>query len=76
MLQVTKRETEEKGWKSWKWRSSNDMFMNGAYFLPSGYGSIAPKYTRGQSFIVAHGAFTPSLTSNAGPLQCVVNEPC
>ncbi|XP_015063939.1 probable pectate lyase 16 [Solanum pennellii] len=74
--EVTKRETEEKGWKSWKWRSSNDMFMNGAYFLPSGYGSIAPKYTRGQSFIVAHGAFTPSLTSNAGPLQCVVNEPC
>ncbi|KAG5622930.1 hypothetical protein H5410_008148 [Solanum commersonii] len=74
--EVTKRETEDKGWKSWKWRSSNDMFMNGAYFLPSGYGSIAPKYTRGQSFIVAHGAFTPSLTSNAGPLQCVVNEPC
>ncbi|KAM3362665.1 putative pectate lyase 16 [Capsicum galapagoense] len=74
--EVTKRETQEEGWKSWKWRSSKDVFLNGAYFIPSGYGSIAPKYTREQSFIVAQGSLTPSLTSNAGPLQCVVNEPC
>ncbi|XP_060194746.1 probable pectate lyase 16 [Lycium barbarum] len=74
--EVTKRETQEKGWKNWKWRSSKDVFLNGAYFLPSGYGGIAPKYTREQSFIVAQGSLTPSLTSDAGPLQCVVNEPC
>ena len=64
------------GWKNWKWRSSKDMFMNGAYFVQSGYGSIVPPYSRTQSFPVAPGSLVPALTSDAGPLKCVVGKSC
>ncbi|KAK0579640.1 hypothetical protein LWI29_029098 [Acer saccharum] len=73
--QVTKRETNG-GWKNWKWRTSKDVFLNGAYFVPSGYGSCAPNYSGTQSFPVAPGALVPALTANAGPLRCVVGKPC
>ncbi|KAF5194371.1 Pectate lyase [Thalictrum thalictroides] len=72
--QVTKRESG--GWKNWKWRSSNDMFLNGAFFVQSGWGSCAPNYSKSQVFSVAPGALVPALTSNAGPLQCVARKPC
>ncbi|XP_019171857.1 PREDICTED: probable pectate lyase 16 [Ipomoea nil] len=67
--QVTKREVK-KGWSNWKWRSSKDKFLNGAYFVPSGYGSCAPYYTKSQSFPVADGSRVPALTADAGPLRC------
>ncbi|EEF43829.1 putative pectate lyase 2 [Ricinus communis] len=73
--QVTKREAKS-GWKNWKWRSSKDVFMNGAYFLQSGYGSIIPPYSRTQSFPVAPGLLVPALTSDAGPLRCVTGKSC
>ncbi|TYH47659.1 hypothetical protein ES332_D10G013200v1 [Gossypium tomentosum] len=72
--QVTKREATN--WQNWKWQSSKDVFINGAYFVPSGYGSSAPLYTRVQSFTVAPGYMVPVLTSNAGPLRCLVGKPC
>ncbi|KAG8365389.1 hypothetical protein BUALT_Bualt18G0099600 [Buddleja alternifolia] len=73
--QVTKREVNS-GWKNWKWRSSRDKFFNGAYFIPSGYGTCAPGYTKTQSFRVADGSMAPALTSDAGPLSCSVNKAC
>ncbi|KAL9669299.1 hypothetical protein QQ045_006843 [Rhodiola kirilowii] len=73
--QVTKREVN-KGWSSWKWRTYMDYFANGAYFVPSGYGSCSPFYTAAQRFTVATGAMVPSLTADAGPLNCVVGKPC
>ncbi|KAL5775301.1 hypothetical protein ACOSP7_012858 [Xanthoceras sorbifolium] len=73
--QVTKREAYG-GWKSWKWKTSKDVFLNGAYFVQSGYGSCAPNYSRTQSFPVAPGAMVPALTANAGPLSCVVGKSC
>ncbi|KAK6133229.1 hypothetical protein DH2020_032990 [Rehmannia glutinosa] len=73
--QVTKREVKS-GWKSWKWRSSRDKFFNGAYFIPSGYGSCAPGYTKAQSFPVADGSMVPALTSDAGPLSCTAYKAC
>ncbi|KAJ4703946.1 Pectate lyase [Melia azedarach] len=73
--QVTKRESYG-GWRNWKWRTSKDVFLNGAYFIPSGYGSCAPNYSRTQSFVVAPGAMVPVLTANAGPLRCVVGKAC
>ncbi|KAI3466549.1 hypothetical protein Pfo_023212 [Paulownia fortunei] len=73
--QVTKREVRS-GWQNWKWRSSRDKFFNGAYFVPSGYGSCAPGYTKAQSFQVADGSMVPALTSDAGPLSCVANKTC
>lgn len=75
LQQVTKRESYG-GWKSWKWRTSKDVFLNGAYFVPSGYGSCAPNYSRAQSFVVAPGAMVPALTANAGPLSCFVGKAC
>ncbi|XP_058728051.1 putative pectate lyase 2 [Vicia villosa] len=75
--QVTKRETKGKGnWKSWKWRSSKDVFSNGAYFVPSGYGSCAPNYTPSQSFTAVPGYMVPAITLNAGPLNCYVGRSC
>ncbi|WCJ20210.1 Pectin lyase-like superfamily protein [Euphorbia peplus] len=73
--EVTKREVKN-GWKNWKWRSSLDVFMNGAYFVQSGYGTIAPPYSSAQSFPVAPGSMAPALTSDAGPLKCFTSRPC
>ncbi|KAM0051902.1 putative pectate lyase [Helianthus debilis subsp. tardiflorus] len=73
--EVTKREVKN-GWKNWKWRSSKDVFVGGAYFIPSGWGSCAPGYTRAQSFPVAHGSQVPGLTAKAGPLRCTYNKAC
>ncbi|CAN0852704.1 Putative pectate lyase 2 [Linum grandiflorum] len=73
--QVTKRQARG-GWKQWKWRSSGDVFENGAYFIESGFGQCTPPYTRSQSFKVADGALTPALTSAAGPLSCSSGKPC
>nr|GMD02921.1 putative pectate lyase 2 [Ipomoea batatas] len=74
--EVTKREINNGGWKAWKWRSTKDVFLNGAYFVPSGYGICSPSYTTSQLFVAAQGSLVPSLTSHAGPLQCVVGEKC
>ncbi|KAF7840603.1 putative pectate lyase 2 [Senna tora] len=73
--QVTKRETSEK-WNSWKWRSFRDEFLNGAYFVPSGYGTCTPYYSPDQSFIAAPASLVPLLTLNAGPLPCVFGNAC
>ncbi|XP_019168919.1 PREDICTED: putative pectate lyase 2 [Ipomoea nil] len=73
--EVTKRESNG-GWKTWRWRSTKDVFLNGAYFVPSGYGSCSPSYATSQLFVAAQGSLVPSLTSHAGPLQCVVGEKC
>lgn len=50
--------------------------MNGAYFVPSGYGTTAPNYSPDQSFTVLSGALVPTLTANAGPLHCALGKPC
>ncbi|KAL0321117.1 UNVERIFIED_CONTAM: putative pectate lyase 16 [Sesamum radiatum] len=73
--QVTKRETYD-GWKSWKWRSTKDVFVNGAYFVPSGWGSCAPNYVTSQYFGAAPGSLVPALTSDAGPLLCLPYQQC
>ncbi|KAF9599043.1 hypothetical protein IFM89_033388 [Coptis chinensis] len=72
--QVTEREVGR--WKNWKWRSSKDTFVNGAYFTQSGWGSCAPLYSMSQAFTVAEGAMAPALTSNAGPLRYILRRPC
>nr|KAJ0228340.1 hypothetical protein LSAT_V11C100049520 [Lactuca sativa] len=59
--EVTKRENNKNG---------------GAYFIPSGYGSCAPGYSRAQSFPVDHGSQVPALTANAGQLRCTKYKAC
>ncbi|XP_068666680.1 probable pectate lyase 16 [Aristolochia californica] len=72
--QVTKRESG--GWKNWKWRSSKDKFLNGAYFVQSGWGSCPPGYSSSQAFTAAPGSMVPALTADAGPLRCSVGKAC
>ncbi|PKU80144.1 Putative pectate lyase 2 [Dendrobium catenatum] len=72
--EVTKR--EEGNWKNWKWRSTKDLFLNGAYFVPSGWGSCTPVYSSSQQFYVATGSMVPLLTANAGVLSCSMAKPC
>ncbi|MQM01532.1 hypothetical protein Taro_034294 [Colocasia esculenta] len=71
LKQVTKRETDL-AWQKWKWRSANDHFLDGAFFVQSGWGSVAPRYTPAQAFTAAQGSMVPFLTADAGPLNCTV----
>ncbi|GER56290.1 pectin lyase-like superfamily protein [Striga asiatica] len=73
--EVTKRETNH-GWRSWKWRSTKDVFVNGAFFVPSGWGSCAPNYLKSQLFEAAQGSLVPALTSDSGPLICMPYKKC
>ncbi|XXG67815.1 hypothetical protein AAC387_Pa06g1072 [Persea americana] len=72
--EVTKREGG--AWKNWMWRSCEDAFLNGAYFVQSGGGSCASSDSKTQSFSVSPASMVPSLTANAGPLSCVAGKPC
>ncbi|KAM7506280.1 hypothetical protein LguiB_005184 [Lonicera macranthoides] len=76
--EVTKRENHvgEGTWKKWKWKSSKDVFRNGARFAESGFGNTSPLYSCSQSFDVADGLFAPSFTSNAGALHCLAGKLC
>ncbi|XP_028755246.1 putative pectate lyase 2 [Neltuma alba] len=73
--QVTKR-IAKKDWKNWKWRTYKDAFVNGAYFVPSGYGTCAPYYSSAQAFVAASASLVPALTIHAGPLSCIVGKVC
>ncbi|XP_010499566.1 PREDICTED: probable pectate lyase 4 [Camelina sativa] len=73
--QVTKRMTTAADSKKWKWSTTKDVFMNGAFFVPSG-GAVKPLYKGGEAFPVAHGSLVPSLTSSAGPLRCYAGRIC
>ncbi|KAK3033156.1 hypothetical protein RJ639_036340 [Escallonia herrerae] len=73
--QVTRR-NEADVWEKWTWKSSRDVFVNGAYFIQSGWGNYNPKYTPSQSFRVGRGWSVPTLTSDAGPLQCTTGKAC
>lgn len=75
-VQVTKRIESGYDWRRWKWRTSKDVFKNGAYFVPSGYGTVTPLYGRAEWFPVSHGSLVPSLTSSAGPLRCYSGRTC
>ncbi|CAN6878554.1 unnamed protein product [Brassica oleracea var. botrytis] len=74
--QVTKRIESGYDSKRWKWRTSKDVFKNGAYFVQSGYGTVTPLYGRAEWFPVSHGSLVPSLTSSAGPLRCYSGRTC
>lgn len=71
---MTKRDyAPESVWRTWNWRSENDLMMNGAFFTQSGK-KIAnfPK----TDIVAKPGKFVDSLTRFSGALKCVVNKPC
>nr|XP_027085775.1 putative pectate lyase 2 [Coffea arabica] len=66
--QVTRRISNDPGWKNWSWNSKDDVFLNGAYFVSSG-NVWTPNYAASQAFELAPGGSVPILTLHAGPLQ-------
>ncbi|MBA0579185.1 hypothetical protein Gorai_021448, partial [Gossypium raimondii] len=68
--EVTKRvERSKSKWRHWNWRSEGDMFLNGAYFTPSGAGAAA-SYAKASSLAAKSSALVGTITSNAGALSC------
>lgn len=73
--QVTKRVADGGndygGWENWNWRSSGDMFLNGAFFTDSGSSNIdSSLYQKATSFTAKPSSSVGTLTANAGPFQC------
>ncbi|MCL7041032.1 hypothetical protein MKW94_014911 [Papaver nudicaule] len=63
-------------WKTWTWRSQNDLLMNGAIFVESGDITPSVPYSK-QDFITSKpGTFVRRLTRFAGALDCKVGTPC
>lgn len=75
-MKVTKRLDSGDDRKSWKWISSKDLLLNGAYFEPSNNGKVTSLYERQEEFSVYDGSLAPNLTSSAGPLSCYSGRIC
>ncbi|KAM1377577.1 hypothetical protein EV1_038689 [Malus domestica] len=73
--EVTKREyAAENVWKSWNWRSENDLMVNGAFFIESG--SPIRNLPEADMIQAKPGTFVAKLTRFAGPLKCIKGKPC
>lgn len=81
MVQVTKRVADGGntygGWETWNWQSSGDLFLNGAFFTPSGSSNIdSSLYSKATSFTAMPVSYIDALTANAGPFQCGLGVLC
>ncbi|CAA7395930.1 unnamed protein product [Spirodela intermedia] len=74
--EVTKREdAPENQWRSWNWRSEGDLFLNGAYFTPSGVGASST-YARASSLGARSSSLVGMITARAGALDCSKGSRC
>lgn len=71
--EVTKRIPDDgsniAGWESWNWRSSGDLFENGAYFTDSGSQGGTSLYAKATSFSARPAVMVAAMTNDAGPLM-------
>ncbi|KAI3502461.1 hypothetical protein L1887_30540 [Cichorium endivia] len=75
-FQVTQRhDAPEEEWKNWKWKSENDVFLNGAFFVPSG-GDFQPTPEQTAGLIPPCTEPVEALTRDAGKLTCTPGQPC
>jgi len=73
---VTKYEDAPRSkWKKWNWRSEGDLFLNGAFFTPSG-GGASSSYAKASSLSARPSSLVASVTSNAGALFCRKGSRC
>ncbi|KAL8142936.1 hypothetical protein V2J09_015968 [Rumex salicifolius] len=72
--EVTKR-VDSYSWRTWNWRSQGDLFLNGAFFTPSGSGAAAG-YAKASSLAAKPSYSVASLTSAAGALLCRPGRQC
>ncbi|KAK2375062.1 pectate lyase [Trifolium repens] len=75
--EITKREyTPEAEWKSWTWRSINDVYMNGAFFIQSGSDLTNRPFSSKEMITAKPGTYVGRLTRYSGCLRCIVGKPC
>ncbi|KAL9270717.1 putative pectate lyase P59 [Drosera capensis] len=73
--EVTKREAPESEWKSWTWRSENDLFLNGAFFRESGSPLTNNPYQ--DKMIAPFSAhYVNELARFTGPRKCRIGRKC
>ncbi|XP_024989828.1 pectate lyase-like [Cynara cardunculus var. scolymus] len=65
-----------KMWKNWRWRTVNDLFLNGAFFVPSGDHSEVAKELKTHMVQAKDGSAVGRLTRYAGMLLCNHDKPC
>ncbi|KAK9126581.1 hypothetical protein Scep_015427 [Stephania cephalantha] len=66
--EVTKRvETDEREWTRWNWRTEGDMMVNGAFFVPSGFG-VDLQYAKASSLDPHSSYLIDQLTMYSGVL--------
>ncbi|CAO2816264.1 unnamed protein product [Amaranthus hypochondriacus] len=62
-------------WKSWIWRSENDIFINGAYFVESGHPIDQSRFKK--DFIKSKpGSYVRRLTRFTGFIRCTPGKKC
>ncbi|KAH7286900.1 hypothetical protein KP509_32G027600 [Ceratopteris richardii] len=67
---VTMRmDTPERKWETWDWRSEGDLFVNGAFFVPSGAGASS-NYGKAATVGPKSSSLVGVLTANAGAFSC------
>ncbi|KAL8241600.1 hypothetical protein R6Q59_011902 [Mikania micrantha] len=75
--EVTHRDHfHHKVWKHWRWRSVNDLFLNGAFFVASGDHSDIAQQLKRHMVQAKDGAAVGLLTRYAGVLRCRHARPC
>ncbi|CAN6460496.1 unnamed protein product [Victoria cruziana] len=74
--EVTKRvDTPNRAWEDWHWRSEGDLMLNGAFFVPSGTGASG-SYAKASSLGAKSSSMVPSMTAQAGTLNCRAGAMC
>ncbi|KAI5058078.1 hypothetical protein GOP47_0026248 [Adiantum capillus-veneris] len=59
------------------WKSSGDLFLNGAYFGEDGTSNYQPSYPyKQENFDALPASLVPLLTANVGPLNCGTYSRC
>ncbi|XP_076883051.1 pectate lyase-like [Bidens hawaiensis] len=75
--EVTHRDHfHHKVWRHWRWRTVNDLFLNGAFFVASGDHSDIAHELKKHMVQAKDGAAVGLLTRYAGALHCRPNRPC
>lgn len=63
-------------WSNWNWQSAGDLFLNGAFFTPSGAPSTSQVYDKVASLDARPASMVPTMTRDAGPLMCTPGLLC
>ncbi|XP_071685713.1 pectate lyase-like [Rutidosis leptorrhynchoides] len=66
----------KKIWKKWRWRTVNDLYLNGAFFVASGDRSEIAQQLKKHMVQAKDGSAVGLLTRYSGMLACTPGRPC